>query len=95
MNALEAEAMKNMETRFVDNPCRGIVVGKDTHDRQVHLAWIMGRSESSRNRIYVVGDDRTVREIFTTLKRRARRTPLETSSSTPRWRLRSAAYSMS
>lgn len=53
---LEKIAQQNMESRFVDNPCRGFVMGRNgTHS--VQLSWIMGRSENSQNRIYVVDGD--------------------------------------
>jgi len=54
--SLEQLALHNMETRFVDNPCRGIVLGANQEGHLVQLAWIMGRSENSQNRIYVVED---------------------------------------
>jgi len=57
MEKQEKIAQANMETRFRDNPCRGIVLGLNEHKRPVQIAWIMGRSENSKNRVYVVDDD--------------------------------------
>lgn len=37
-----------------DNPCRGIVLGMTTEGVPIQLSWIMGRSENSQNRVYVV-----------------------------------------
>ncbi len=54
MKELEILAEENLRTRFVDNPCRGIVLGMDLRRNLVQLAWIMGRSENSQNRVYVV-----------------------------------------
>ncbi len=52
--SLEDLAQKNMETRFVDNPCRGIVLGLcHENGKQMQIYWIMGRSENSQNRIFV------------------------------------------
>lgn len=57
---MRALAKQNMRTRFLDNPCRGLVLGMDYDGNQVQLCWIMGRSENSQNRVYVVEGD-TVR----------------------------------
>lgn len=54
MNGLEQKAEKNMNSIFVDNPCRGIVLGMNNNGEQVQLSWIMGRSFNSQNRVYVV-----------------------------------------
>jgi len=54
MTSLESIADENVKSRFVDNPCRGIVLGMDPRCNLVQLAWIMGRSENSQNRVYVV-----------------------------------------
>ena len=53
MNRLEQEALKNMELRFVDNPCRGVVTGMNGNGEPVQISWIMGRSSNSQNRVYV------------------------------------------
>ncbi len=45
-------AEQNMRERFVDNPCRGIVLGLDNKGNGVQLSWIMGRSANSQNRVY-------------------------------------------
>ncbi len=57
---LEKLAQQNMQTRFVDNPCRGIVLGLNQDGKAIQLAWIMGRSENSQNRVYVL-DNSTLR----------------------------------
>jgi len=54
---LEDLAQKNMETEFVDNPCRGIVLGMNEDGLLMQLAWIMGRSDNSKNRVYIAEDD--------------------------------------
>ncbi len=51
--SLDKLAQENMQTRFVENPCRGIVIGLDGHGNQQQISWIMGRSQNSQNRIYV------------------------------------------
>lgn len=51
---LDIIARKNMETRFRDNPCRGIALGVNDAGKLVHVSWIMGRSKGSQNRRYVV-----------------------------------------
>src|SRR3989344_311367 len=54
---LDEVAQENMRTRFVENPCRGIVLGKSPSGRGVQLSWIMGRSANSQNRVYVLRRD--------------------------------------
>ena len=54
---MRAQAKQNMRKRFLDNPCRGLVLGMDCDGNHVQLCWIMGRSENSQNRIYVVEGD--------------------------------------
>lgn len=39
-----------------DNPCRGLIVGRLGSGDVVQLSWIMGRSQNSQNRVYVVED---------------------------------------
>jgi IMP cyclohydrolase len=51
------EAEKNLEKYLCDNPCRGIVLGMDVHRNLIQLAWIMGRSENSQNRVYEIKDN--------------------------------------
>jgi len=46
-------AEENMQTRFKDNPCRGIVLGMNQEGAKIQIAWIMGRSDHSQNRVYV------------------------------------------
>lgn len=58
------EAWKNRETRFVDNPSRGIVTGMDEKGTLVQLAWLMGRSEHSQNRVYAVEKGMLVSKAF-------------------------------
>lgn len=59
MNAYTS-SIDDISSRLTDNPCRGIVFGLDDKAQQVQLAWIMGRSKNSQNRIYVV-DGTTLR----------------------------------
>jgi len=59
MDLLEIAA-QNMQTRFVDNPHRGIALGLDGDDNTIQLAWIMGRSDNSKNRVYVVEDNKHI-----------------------------------
>ena len=54
---LSEQAQKNLETRFKDNPCRGIVCGIQPDKARVQISWTMGRSSNSQNRIYVVEND--------------------------------------
>lgn len=50
-------AEENIETRFLLNPCRGIVVGLNLGGELEQFAWTMGRSKGSQNRRYeVVGE---------------------------------------
>ena len=46
-------AERNLNERFVQNPCRGIVLGLGEREGAVQLSWIMGRSPNSQNRVYV------------------------------------------
>lgn len=54
MSDIAQLAEENMKTRFVDNPCRGIVCGLNKESQPVQLSWIMGRSPNSQNRVYVI-----------------------------------------
>jgi hypothetical protein len=56
MATLNEIAKKNLKEHLRDNPCRGIVVGLGENGNQMQVSWIMGRSENSQNRIYVVQD---------------------------------------
>lgn len=49
-----AELYTNVVKHLEDNPCRGLVAGMDGEGRLVQMSWIMGRSPSSQNRVYVV-----------------------------------------
>ena len=53
---LKKQAMENMQQKLQNNPYpgRGIVVGKNDTGLWVQVYWIMGRSENSRNRIFVL-----------------------------------------
>jgi len=55
-------ATENFERHLVNNtyPGRGIVLGRSTKNTWIQVYWIMGRSESSRNRI-LVAEDGTLR----------------------------------
>ena len=48
----------NVENRLRNNtyPGRGIIIGKSNKDQWIQVYWIMGRSENSRNRIFVLED---------------------------------------
>src|SRR3989344_3495430 len=61
MSGLEALAERNLAERFVDNPCRGIVLARDEAGEFVQLSWIMGRSAGSKNRIYVAEGNHVLR----------------------------------
>ncbi len=41
-----------LQEHLKDNPCRGIALGVNEKGHYIQLAWIMGRSENSQNRIY-------------------------------------------
>lgn len=56
MTTLNEIAQKNLREHLKDNPCRGIVVGLGENGKQMQVSWIMGRSENSQNRVYVVQD---------------------------------------
>lgn len=68
MDNLDKVAEKNIKTRFVDNPCRGIVVGMNKNGKEegelVQVAWTMGRSQNSQNRVYRVQKDVLWTEAF-------------------------------
>lgn len=49
---LVKQAEENLTSRLKDNPCRGIVIGMGTQKVAQQIAWIMGRSTNSQNRIY-------------------------------------------
>ncbi len=46
-------AKDNLDTRFIDNPCRGIVLGRLQNGKQAQFPWTMGRSKNSKNRVYI------------------------------------------
>lgn len=43
---------QEMPARFVDNPCRGIILGLSPEEEIVQVSHVMGRSENSQNRVY-------------------------------------------
>ncbi len=51
-------ALDNLESRLRGNryPGRGIIIGKNEAKQWIQVYWIMGRSENSRNRVFVVED---------------------------------------
>ena len=51
-------AVKNVRERIEENPYpgRGIVLGRSGDGAWVQVYWIMGRSDNSRNRIFVCED---------------------------------------
>ncbi|MGY8826043.1 MAG: IMP cyclohydrolase [Candidatus Latescibacterota bacterium] len=55
---LQEVAAKNLTERVAQNPYpgRGIVVGRATDGSWIQVYWIMGRSENSRNRLFVCED---------------------------------------
>lgn len=55
-------AQKNLlELKSNVYPGRGIIVGLDeTGKYLIQVYWIMGRSENSRNRVFIIGDERTL-----------------------------------
>ena len=61
MENLKREANENLRL-LVENvyPGRGIVLGRDHDGRYLQIYWIMGRSENSRNRLFV-REGKTVR----------------------------------
>jgi len=63
LEALRAEASKNAEALKGNRyPGRGIIIGMTPDGtRLVQVYWIMGRSENSRNRIFVLEEDGSVR----------------------------------
>ena len=50
-----ALAQANLFKRIAENtyPGRGIIVGRDVDGNWIQVYWIMGRSENSRNRIFL------------------------------------------
>ena len=50
-----ALAQANLVKRIAENtyPGRGIIVGRDVDGNWIQVYWIMGRSENSRNRIFL------------------------------------------
>eukprot|EP00002_Diphylleia_rotans_P015350 TRINITY_DN297_c0_g3_i1.p2 TRINITY_DN297_c0_g3~~TRINITY_DN297_c0_g3_i1.p2 ORF type:complete len:246 (-),score=66.27 TRINITY_DN297_c0_g3_i1:250-987(-) len=53
---MSATAAENFASHVKANvyPGRGIIVGKNTAGQWIQVYWIMGRSENSRNRVFVV-----------------------------------------
>ncbi len=53
---LKAKALNNIENSLKGNPYpgRGIIIGKNSIGEWIQVYWIMGRSENSRNRIFVM-----------------------------------------
>ena len=51
-------ALANIESRLKGNryPGRGVIIGKNDAGQWIQVYWIMGRSDNSRNRIFVVED---------------------------------------
>src|SRR5579884_1857013 len=63
MNASQIAA-RNFENHIRSNPYpgRGLVIGRSAYDASwLILYWIMGRSENSRNRRFVVEDGTTLK----------------------------------
>ena len=58
MNALSETAAQNLENlRSNPYPGRAIIIGTDEKGNGVQIYWIMGRSESSRNRFFAVDEE--------------------------------------
>lgn len=55
---MKESALDNIESRLRGNryPGRGIIVGKNEAKQWIQVYWIMGRSENSRNRVFVIED---------------------------------------
>jgi hypothetical protein len=55
MRDLVAEAKQNFGSRIEQNPYpgRGLVIGRASGGEWIQVYWIMGRSEGSRNRVFV------------------------------------------
>jgi hypothetical protein len=51
------QTMQNLKVRLGDNPCRGIVEGLNEEALPMQLAFIMGRSANSQNRVYEVKNE--------------------------------------
>lgn len=64
MATLKQTAKDNLKRHLVDNPCRGIALGLSETGAQMQISWIMGRSENSQNRVYVVKDGIMKTEAF-------------------------------
>lgn len=69
---MEHRAVRNVQTHLKQNtyPGRGIIIGLSPDQRSIYqIYWIMGRSENSRNRIFVLEDNLDVRnEAFDAAK---------------------------
>ncbi len=57
MKTIATIAEENLNTHFVDNPNRGLVLGLDEAGNMMQLYWIMGRSSGSQNRVFLVEPD--------------------------------------
>lgn len=55
---MDKALLANVESRLRGNryPGRGIIIGKNDAGNWIQVYWIMGRSENSRNRLFVVED---------------------------------------
>lgn len=55
---MQQVALANIASRLQGNryPGRGIIIGKNDAGQWIQVYWIMGRSENSRNRVFVVED---------------------------------------
>ncbi len=55
---MKQAALDNVESRLRGNryPGRGIIIGKNDAKQWIQVYWIMGRSENSRNRVFVIED---------------------------------------
>lgn len=53
---LEEIAKLNLQTKFIDNPCKGIILGKSPSGKGMQFSWIMERNENRQNLVYEKDD---------------------------------------
>jgi hypothetical protein len=55
--SLEETARRNMEQKFEDNPCRGIVLGMNSDGVRIAITWASERRDYSRNMRFIAEQD--------------------------------------